>query len=300
MSPVDTGPLVTIAMPVFNGGALLRVAHESILAQTFTDWELLLIDDGSSDGAIAALPQPLDARIRVLSDGTNRGLAARLNQAIALARGSYFARMDHDDVAHPERLEQQLRYMAAHPATDLLGTRCVAISEGSDILGALPFRQSHGEICRRPWLGFYLAHPTWLGRTAWFRQHLYADPAPFRCEDQELLLRAHAVSTYHGLETPLLAYRLRDRVNATTLRRTRLAMAQVQGRYFWQRRDLGGLAGAFCALAARLAKDALVPPSTGVRSEVAAGLGAEDRLWWSNWLQCLTTRDEDARRGVAN
>ncbi|MEO9298579.1 glycosyltransferase family 2 protein [Devosia alba] len=284
MSQIGPSPQVTIAMPVFNGGPLLRVALASIVAQTFGDWELLLIDDGSSDGAIAALPQPLDARIRVLSDGTNQGLAARLNQAIAMARGTYFARMDHDDVAHPERLERQLRYMEANPATDLLGTKCVAISQGSRVLGELPFRQSHEEICRRPWLGFYLAHPSWLGRTAWFRQHGYADPAPFRCEDQELLLRAHAVSTYHALDMPLLAYRLRDSVNATTLRRTRLALAQVQGRYFWQRRDLGGLAGTFCALAARLAKDVLLQHSTGSRSEIAGSLAAEDKLWWSNWL----------------
>src|SRR5690606_319822 len=111
-------------MPVFNGGPLLRVALASIVAQTFEDWELMLIDDGSTDGAVAALPQPLDARIRVLSDGTNQGLAARLNQAIAMARGPYFARMDQDDVAHPERLERQLRYMQDNPATDLLGTKC--------------------------------------------------------------------------------------------------------------------------------------------------------------------------------
>ena len=280
-------PLVTIAMPIFNGGSLLRVALASMVAQTFADWELLLIDDGSNDGAIDALPRPLDARIRVISDGTNQGLAVRLNQAITLAQGKYLARMDQDDVAHPERLERQLRYMEANPATDLLGTKCIALSEDGEILGEFPFRQSHEEICRRPWLGFYLAHPSWLGRTAWFRQHGYADPAPFRCEDQELLLRTHAVSSFRALEMPLLAYRIRDKVHAKTLRRTRLALGQVQRHYFWQHRDMVGLAGATCTLAARLAKDVLLPPSTGTRSEVASNLSTEHRLWWSDWLAKL-------------
>jgi len=287
LSEIQQSPLITIAMPVFNGGSLLRLALASMVAQTFRDWELLLIDDGSSDGAIDALPRPLDARIRVISDGTNQGLAPRLNHAITLARGKYLARMDHDDVAHPERLERQLRYMEANPATDLLGTKCIALSEDGEILGEFPFRQSHHDICQRPWLGFYLAHPSWLGRTAWFRQHGYANPAPFRCEDQELLLRAHTVSSYHALDMPLLAYRLRDKVQTKTLRRTRLALGQVQRHYFWLHRDVVGLFGSTCALVARLAKDALLPPSTGARSEVAGDLATEDRLWWSNWLKRL-------------
>jgi len=282
------GPLVTIAMPIFNGGSFLRIALASMVAQTFADWELLLIDDGSNDGAVDALPRPLDPRIRVISDGTNQGLATRLNQAITLAQGKFLARMDQDDVAHPERLERQLRYMDANPETDLLGTRCVTISEDNKVLESVPFRQSHEDICRHPWLGFYLAHPSWLGRTAWFRQHRYADPAPFRCEDQELLLRAHAVSTYHALESPLLAYRLRDNVNPKTLRRTRLALAQVQWRYFWQHRSMIGLVGASCALAARLAKDMLRPPLRYEPADLTDQLAVEDRLWWSDWLAKMT------------
>ncbi len=179
-------PLVSVAMPVFNGGQHLLAAISSIVEQTFANWELLLIDDGSTDGAIASLPAGLDTRIRVLSDGLNQGLAARLNQSILLARGKYFARMDHDDVAHPQRLECQVRYLESHAGTDLLGTRCVAISERDEILGELPFHENHDDICSRPWLGFYLPHPTWMGRTEWFFKYGYAEPAPFRCEDQEL------------------------------------------------------------------------------------------------------------------
>ncbi|SEQ32042.1 Glycosyl transferase family 2 [Devosia sp. YR412] len=284
MSVEGPPPLLTIAMPVFNGGAALRVALASLLAQTFTDWELLLIDDGSTDAAIAGLGSDLDTRIRIIADGANRGLATRLNQAIEMARGRYFARMDHDDVAHPERLEQQVNYLEANPGTDLLGTKCLALSEDNRVLGEFPFHSTHASICARPWLGFYLAHPSWMGRTAWFRKHHYADPAPFRCEDQELLLRAHAESAYHCLDSVLMAYRLRDKVRLKTILRTRLALALVQLHYFGGRRDFVSLAAAIGATVLRMSKDIFLPASTGVRSEVAGSIGAEQSLWWHNWL----------------
>lgn len=82
----DHAPLVTIAMPIYNAGSDLRPAVLSILQQTFPDWELLIIDDGSSDGAAEGISDIRDSRIRVLRDGLNRGLAARLNEAIDLAR----------------------------------------------------------------------------------------------------------------------------------------------------------------------------------------------------------------------
>ncbi|MBE7734525.1 glycosyltransferase family 2 protein [Devosia faecipullorum] len=281
--------MITIAMPVFNGGHLLRIALDSILLQTFQDWELLLIDDGSTDGAVNALPADLDPRIRVFSDGRNLGLASRLNQAIDLARGRYFARMDHDDVSHPERLAQQVAYLEANPRTDLLGTKCVAISENDRILGEFPFRSSHASICARPWLGFYLPHPSWMGRTDWFREHRYAEPAPFRCEDQELLLRAHADSTYHGLDSSLLAYRLRDKVCLRTILRTRLALAGTQWRYFVTRKDWCGLTAASVVTALRMAKDICLPGSTGVKSEVAGGVSESERRRWRDWLALLQT-----------
>ncbi|MBN9332132.1 glycosyltransferase family 2 protein [Devosia sp.] len=284
MSMDGSPPLVTIAMPVFNGGATLRVALSSLLAQTFQDWELLLIDDGSSDGAVTDLPDNVDARIRIIADGANQGLAARLNQAISLARGRYFARMDQDDVAHPERIEQQVNYLEDNPATDLLGTKCIAISEDSKILGEFPFRETHADICARPWSGFYLAHPSWMGRTEWFRRHRYADDAPFRCEDQELLLRAHTESIYHSLDNVLLAYRLRDRVRLKTILRTRLALAGVQLRYFSSRRNFAGVLAAISVTALRLGKDVFLPASTGVRSEVAGRIGESDLAWWKDWL----------------
>lgn len=232
-APEDsTDVVVTVAMPVRNGGRDVALAVQSILDQSFREWELLLLDDGSTDGAVEALLHLGDARVRVLRDGRSLGLAARLNEAVALARGRYIARMDHDDVSHPDRLRQQFEFLELHPEVDLLGTRCLTIDENERILGSLPAPTSHERICARPWLGFYLAHPSWMGRTGWFRRNRYRDPGPYRCEDQELLLRTYESSKFAALPEPLLAYRVRRRPRFGILATTRFAWAMVQVQKF--------------------------------------------------------------------
>ncbi|HQS38498.1 MAG TPA: glycosyltransferase family A protein, partial [Methylotenera sp.] len=83
-------PMITVAMPVYNAGKHLRLAVLSIVKQTFTNWEMLIIDDGSTDNAFELISDIHDERIVILKDGSNKGLAARLNEAMDLARGEYF------------------------------------------------------------------------------------------------------------------------------------------------------------------------------------------------------------------
>lgn len=243
--------LVTVALPVFNGGSLLELAVQSVVKQSWPDWELLIIDDGSTDGAIDGLSCLGDRRITLVRDGKNLGLAVRLNQAVSMARGKYFARMDHDDICHPERFSRQVRFLESHPQVDLLSTRCVTIDESNQLIGTLPFATDHADICRRPWQGFYMPHPTWMGRLDWFRRHAYLDPAPYCCEDQELLLRAHGASCYHTLADYLLAYRVRRHVPWRKVMRTHMTLAGTQIRYFVVRKQWPE---PFLSLAAGLAR----------------------------------------------
>src|SRR3989442_4795829 len=108
-------PLVSIGLSIYNAEATLAIAVKSILAQTYPAWELLLIDDGSHDASSKIAQSFKDARIVVVSDGQNKGLSARLNQAIKMARGKYFCRMDQDDIAFPNRLERQVEFLETHP-----------------------------------------------------------------------------------------------------------------------------------------------------------------------------------------
>jgi glycosyltransferase involved in cell wall biosynthesis len=236
--PPDGEPMVTVALAVLNGGEVLEHAVRSVLNQSWPHWELLLLDDGSTDEAIDRLPVLTDPRIIVIRDGQNLGLASRLNQAVGMAKGKYFARMDHDDLCHPERFARQIAFLDSHPEVDLLATQCLTIDEQARLIGRLPSAINHADICRRPWQGFYMAHPSWLGRTEWFRRHGYEDPAPYCCEDQELLLRAHYSSCYHTLPTYLLAYRIRTHTPWKKQFHTRVSMGKMKIRHFLDRQEL--------------------------------------------------------------
>jgi hypothetical protein len=114
--------------------------------------------------------------------------------------------MDGDDIAYPERLKLQVEFLCRNKEIDLVGCRVVIFNGAGDTVGTYPFRQTHGEICRRPWSGFYLPHPTWLGRIEWFHANPYREDFK-KTQDQELLLRTYKHSRFSCLPDFLLGYR---------------------------------------------------------------------------------------------
>lgn len=199
-------PLVSIGMPVFNCGHTLELAVRSILAQTYDNWELLLLDDGSTDNTISLARQFQDPRIGLLSDGRRYGLAARLNQAIDLSRGVYFARMDGDDISYPERLERQVNFLEAQGEVDLVGSAMMIFTEDGRVIGKRAGPKSHTAICPRPTTRFRVFHPTFLGRLAWFKSYYY-DARAELSQDQDLLLRSYRQSCFANLAEILVGYR---------------------------------------------------------------------------------------------
>jgi glycosyltransferase involved in cell wall biosynthesis len=217
-------PLVTIALSMHNAGATIQCAIRSLLAQSFGDWELIVFDDGSSDDSAEIVRGFADPRIQVHSDGKRLALAARLNQAIDLARGAYFARMDADDIAYPDRIQRQIAFLQAHTEVDLVGSSMMVFTGDGVPVGLFPSRATHAEICARPFAGFYLAHPTWMGKSEWFRRWRY-DTSSRKSQDQDLLLRSYSTSCFAGLPEPLVGYRQ----DALSLRKSAL------GRYYFSR-----------------------------------------------------------------
>jgi len=199
-------PVISIGMPVFNAAGSLSSAVTSILQQDFTDWELLLIDDGSSDDTLRLARSFADERIRVLADGENRGLAARLNEAVQQSRGDYFARMDGDDLAFPRRLSVQLDYLQKHPDVDLVGGWAVVFDSAFSLRGKRATPESHAAICAAPWAGFPLLHPSFMGRKKWFQQHTYDESLP-KAQDQVLLANTCLSSRFANVQHLVLAYR---------------------------------------------------------------------------------------------
>jgi glycosyltransferase involved in cell wall biosynthesis len=111
---MDSTIPITVLVPVYNGEPYVGEAIGSILAQTLYEYELLIIDDGSTDRTTEIVRSFRDKRIRLVRNGENRGLIATLNHGVEIARGKYIARMDSDDISHPERLEKQFQFMKQH------------------------------------------------------------------------------------------------------------------------------------------------------------------------------------------
>jgi glycosyltransferase involved in cell wall biosynthesis len=193
--------LVTIAIPFLNSSLTISSAIQSVFAQIHDEWELLLLDDGSSDDSLRIAKSIRDPRVRVISDGVNRGLVYRLNQATSLAEGELLARMDADDLMHPQRLARQVEYLKSHPNVDLVSTKMYSIDANSRAVGMHSIAASRLHL-----KGLGYMHPTVTGRTAWFRANPY-DPAYPRAEDLELWCRTQPQTVGHNLSEALYFYR---------------------------------------------------------------------------------------------
>lgn len=273
-------------MSAYNASGTIDLALRSILAQTYQNWELIVVDDGSTDRTAESVSCIQDSRVRFIQEPSgNRGLAARLNQCVRLARGQYVARMDADDVAYPQRLERQVQFLEEHRDIDLLGTGAVIFKGEGEIIGCYPTANSHETICRRPWWGFPLAHPTWMGKRTWFLSHPYSDEDT-RCEDQALLLRSFSHSRFAALEEILLGYRVAE-IAAARLGRGRLNYCR---RLVERVRDLSSLRWAmmgFGVHSAALARDLALQwgrtVGSGSRRSWSSAGQAEKDQWQSVW-----------------
>ncbi|MBK7430445.1 MAG: glycosyltransferase family 2 protein [Bacteroidetes bacterium] len=115
-------PVVSVIMPVYNTGKYLAAAIASVLGQTFSDFELIILNDGSTDDSETVVKNFTDPRIIYLKNERNLGLIATLNTALSQCKGEFIARMDGDDICHSERLAAQLRFLNAHPEISVCGT----------------------------------------------------------------------------------------------------------------------------------------------------------------------------------
>lgn len=199
-------PLVSIGLPVYNCEKTVGAAICSIQAQTFTDWELIIIDDGSTDDTFSVAEQFKDPRIRLIKGQRNVGLPTRLNEAVQLSRGKYFGRMDGDDISYPERFALQYEYICKHPEVDLLGCGVLIFNGEGRAVGVRQGRVSHEQIRGGFASSFNLPHVTWIGRREWFAKNPYRASA-YHSQDRELLMRTHRFSRFAALPDVLVGVR---------------------------------------------------------------------------------------------
>lgn len=181
--------IISIGIPFYNAEKYLENAIFSVLAQTYKCWELILIDDGSSDSslAIANMYAKKDLRIRVFSDGRNKKLPYRLNQIIEESTGDFIARMDADDIMHPERLEKQLSFLETNKRYDLVSTGLVSIDNDNIVKGYRKVESLYDDFLSIK-TSYPIVHPSIMARRSWFERNKYSEEYP-RAEDFELWTR---------------------------------------------------------------------------------------------------------------
>ncbi len=227
-------PQLTIGISFKNPGKYFKLALQSVFAQTFTNWELILVDDGSKDDSLSFVKSIEDPRVFIYSDGQCRGLNMRLNQIIKLANAPYFFRMDADDIMHPQRLEKQYNFLTQYNEDTVIGTDAYSINSNSNVDGFRASRknQQSGFDARH---SFW--HPTVAASTAWFRKNLYIEEHIYkRSQDAELWCRTTNNTKFINLPEPLLFYRESDTFSFNNYLETNLGILHLIQNNFTQSR----------------------------------------------------------------
>lgn len=200
--------LVTVLLPVYNAEKYLREAIDSILCQTFKDFELLAINDGSTDSSSGILASYNDKRLRIINNVENKGLIYTLNRGIEEARGKYIARMDADDIAMPDRLDIQVKFLEQNPSIALVGGYAKVIDEYGIEIGKLKPPWQYKAILEEIFYGSTFVHPSVMYNTNIIRDlGGYSYDAP-HAEDYELWLRLILCYKAENIPKVLVQYRI--------------------------------------------------------------------------------------------
>ena len=222
-------PLVSVIMPVYNGEKFLAEAIESILAQTFSDFELRVVDDASQDGSVEIIRsyEERDERVRLIQHERNRGQATALNNGVSAARGRYIAMMDSDDISLPDRLRKQFDVLEAHPEIDLVGACLQVVDAELAPLSGHDVPERHADIV----MNLIFAEPSLTGAVVMMRRALPDavggyDVACGAVCDTDFFIRSVGKARFANLPERLYRYRRHDS-NATLLyRREHLALTR--------------------------------------------------------------------------
>lgn len=228
-------PDISVIMSVYNGEAYLKEAIESVMNQTFQNWELVVINDCSTDSTSEILSDfcNKDERVKVYTNEVNLRLPSSLNKAISLSNGKYIARMDADDICRPDRLEKQFQFMEAHNDVALSSCRYMTIKNGVYASGGAGGRIDNGALRAMLLLSNPILHPGVIAKKEVI-QKLQYDPTHTCTEDLELWTRfAMANQKMEILPECLFIYRLHDKqITSTTLEKQCVEVIRVQKKYY--------------------------------------------------------------------
>src|SRR5574337_643394 len=231
---MGTSPRVTVLIPVYNRERYVATAIESILAQSFIDFELLLIDDGSTDGSVEILRSyTTDSRVRLVCNEQNLGIPRTRNRGIDLARGEHIAMLDSDDWAYPRLLEKQVAFLDRHKDFEVVGAWATEMDENGRSLGRVKRRfVSSGELQSRLLFRCSLCNSSIMARKAILQDYGYREQYAV-CEDFDLFVRVAKNSKLGNLPETLVRRRThagnlgREKAEVMKAKNQEIASAQL-------------------------------------------------------------------------
>ena len=206
-----TSPHLSILMGVFNESLRIRRSIDSILAQTFTEWELIVMDDNSTDATFSILQRyaEQDQRNKVFKNAENIGVFASMNAALVRSVAPLIARMDGDDEMLPNKLKVQMDFMSEHPEIGVLGSGAFFVDSSGAALKTVTFPETHAEIAAVMPYSNPIINPSVVMRRSLLADKFYAEKIR-RAGDYELWSRLIKVTQFHNLPTPLIRYLVND------------------------------------------------------------------------------------------
>jgi glycosyltransferase involved in cell wall biosynthesis len=207
--PVINKLAISVIMPVYNSANYLHAAIESILKQSFENFEFIIVDDGSTDDSLAIINSYHDKRIILIVNKENKGIVNALNEGLKLSRGKYVARMDADDISFTERFAIQYQYLAQHPTCKLCGSFAIAIDSNGNKLNLLKRPISNDEIKIQQLFKNSFIHPTVMIDRLIAQKFLYQEQYLF-AEDFFLFSQICLSYDVHNINEPLLFYRTHE------------------------------------------------------------------------------------------
>lgn len=201
-------PMITVLMAVYNGEKFLKEAMESILNQTYKDFEFLIINDGSTDKSVEIIESFNDPRIRLVHNEKNLKLIASLNKGISLARGKYIARMDCDDISMPERFEKEVEFLENHSDYGMVGTCYNIIDAQGKVQRNVSYPSNPDLIKLFLSLTCPLVHGSVMIRAELLKKNLYGSNDFSAVEDYELWTRIAEKSKIYNIPEHLFRYRI--------------------------------------------------------------------------------------------
>lgn len=226
-------PLISVILPVYNSELHIKAAVDSVLQQTFTDFELFVFNDASTDTTGKILEQYTDPRVKIYTTASNKGYLYHLNEGLKLSRGQFIARMDADDISHLDRFEKQVNFLQSSPDITLVGATVTLLEDTQLTNKDWRYPLTPQAVNARLLFSTSHAHPVVMFRRELFDNgDYYYDEAYYSTEDYELWARLSEKHKLANIEEPLLQYRITG-TQTSSVKKTqqRKLESEIRNRY---------------------------------------------------------------------